>query len=61
MIGYGDETEKKSGPGLYKSSGSRLKGVYKRTEDEAHAWVKRYKDPTDNSFYLRTSTRYTSI
>ena len=27
MIGCGDVTEKKSGPGLYKASGSRLKGV----------------------------------
>ena len=26
MIGCGDVTEKKSGPGLYKANGSRLKG-----------------------------------
>ena len=42
MIGCGDVTEKKSGPGLYKANGSRLKGVYNRTEAKAHDWVKRH-------------------
>lgn len=42
MIGCGDVTEKKSGPGLYKSNGSRLKGVYNRTEAKAHDWVQRH-------------------
>ncbi len=42
MIGCGDVTEKKSGPGLYKANGSRLKGVYNRTEAKAHDWVQRH-------------------
>ena len=42
MIGCGDVTEKKSGPGLYKTNGSRLKGVYNRTEAKAHDWVQRH-------------------
>ncbi|PTQ85924.1 oxidoreductase family protein [Trichococcus patagoniensis] len=42
MIGCGDVTEKKSGPGLYKANGSRLKGAYNRTEAKAHDWVKRH-------------------
>ena len=27
---------------LYKANGSRLKGVYNRTEAKAHGWVKRH-------------------
>ena len=42
MIGCGGVTEKKSGPGLYKAYGSRLKGVYNRTEAKAYDWVQRH-------------------
>ena len=43
MIGCGDVTEKKTGPALYKSSGSVLKGVYNRTTAKAEDWVKRHE------------------
>ncbi|MGP6139561.1 Gfo/Idh/MocA family protein [Jeotgalibaca sp. A127] len=42
MIGCGDVTEKKTGPGLYKAKGSRLKGVFSRTQARAEDWVNRH-------------------
>lgn len=42
MIGCGDVTEKKTGPGLYKAKGSRLKGVYNRSIERAESWVARH-------------------
>ncbi|UJF15330.1 Gfo/Idh/MocA family oxidoreductase [Jeotgalibaca sp. MA1X17-3] len=42
MIGTGDVTEKKSGPGLYKAKGSRLKAVYNRTQERAESWTERH-------------------
>ncbi|GHV51669.1 NADH-dependent dehydrogenase [Spirochaetia bacterium] len=42
MIGCGDVTERKNGPGLYKCRGSELFGVTNRTIAKAHDWVKRH-------------------
>ena len=43
MIGCGDVTEVKSGPGLYKSSNSELIGVYNRTYEKAEDYIRRHK------------------
>ncbi len=42
MIGCGDVTEVKNGPGLYLAKGSRLKGITNRTLEKAQDWVKRH-------------------
>lgn len=42
MIGHGSVTEVKSGPGLYKSDHSRLKGVFGRNADKARDYAKRH-------------------
>jgi predicted dehydrogenase len=42
MIGCGDVTEVKNGPGLYKCRDSRLVGVSNRTIEKAHDWVRRH-------------------
>lgn len=42
MIGCGDVTEKKTGPGLYKAEGSQLRGVFNRTTKRAEDWVERH-------------------
>jgi predicted dehydrogenase len=42
MIGCGDVTEVKNGPGLYKCRDSELVGVTNRTIAKAHDWVKRH-------------------
>ena len=42
MIGCGDVTEVKSGPGLYKSNNSKLIGVYNRTYAKAEDYIKRH-------------------
>ncbi|WP_372712816.1 Gfo/Idh/MocA family protein [Ilyobacter sp.] len=42
MIGTGQVTEVKSGPGLYKSEGSKLVGVYNLDYDQATDWAKRH-------------------
>ncbi|MDD3347164.1 Gfo/Idh/MocA family oxidoreductase [Oscillibacter sp.] len=42
MIGCGDVTEEKNGPGLYRASHSTLAGVANRTEARAEDWVKRH-------------------
>jgi predicted dehydrogenase len=42
MIGCGDVTEIKNGPGLYKCRDSELFGVTNRTIAKAHDWVKRH-------------------
>jgi predicted dehydrogenase len=42
MIGCGDVTERKNGPGLYKCRDSELFGVTNRTISRAHDWVKRH-------------------
>ncbi len=42
MIGTGDVTEVKSGPGLYRAQHSRLVGVTNRTLAKAQSWVSRH-------------------
>ena len=42
MIGCGDVTEIKNGPGLYKCRDSELTGIASRTEARARDWVKRH-------------------
>lgn len=42
MIGCGDVTEVKNGPGLYLANHSRLKGITNRTLEKAQDWVKRH-------------------
>lgn len=42
MIGTGDVTEKKSGPGLYKTHGSNLLGLYNRTYSKAADYARRH-------------------
>lgn len=42
IIGCGDVTEIKSGPGLYKSRNSKLSGVYNRTYEKAVDYAKRH-------------------
>ncbi len=42
LIGCGDVTEIKSGPGLYKATGSKLAAVYNRTYDKAVDYAKRH-------------------
>jgi predicted dehydrogenase len=42
MIGCGDVTEIKNGPGLYKSRDSELAGIFNRTVAKAEDWVKRH-------------------
>lgn len=42
LIGTGNVTEVKSGPGLYKSKNSVLKGVYNRTSSKAEEWINRH-------------------
>ncbi len=45
LIGCGDVTEVKSGPGLYKASGSKLAAVYNRTYHKAIDYAKRHNIP----------------
>ena len=42
MIGCGDVTEVKNGPGLYLADYSELKGVFNRTGAKAEDWVRRH-------------------
>ena len=42
MIGFGDVTEVKNGPGLYLCQHSILKGVVNRTRSRAQDWVRRH-------------------
>ncbi|NCB00802.1 MAG: Gfo/Idh/MocA family oxidoreductase [Spirochaetia bacterium] len=42
IIGCGNVTEVKSGPGLYKSENSNLKGVFNRNIDKAISYVNRH-------------------
>lgn len=42
MIGCGDVTEQKNGPGLYRAEGSRLVGIANRTRSKAEDWVRRH-------------------
>jgi len=42
MIGCGEVTEIKNGPGLYKCRDSELIGITNRTLSKAHDWVKRH-------------------
>ncbi|MGI6031760.1 MAG: Gfo/Idh/MocA family protein [Eubacteriales bacterium] len=42
MIGCGDVTEVKNGPGLYKARHSMLRGVTNRTLSRAEDWVRRH-------------------
>ncbi len=43
MIGCGDVTEVKNGPGLYLAENSKLKGITNRTKTKAVAWVQRHQ------------------
>lgn len=43
MIGCGDVTEVKNGPGLYLAKNSRLKGITNRTKAKAVAWSERHQ------------------
>lgn len=43
MIGCGDVTEVKNGPGLYLAQNSQLKGIWNRTKEKATNWVLRHK------------------
>lgn len=43
MIGCGDVTEVKNGPGLYLAENSRLKGVTNRTKSKALDWTNRHQ------------------
>ncbi|HAK44309.1 MAG TPA: oxidoreductase [Spirochaeta sp.] len=67
MIGCGDVTEIKSGPGLYKSESSELKGVFNRTLAKAESYAERHnlkkvyhsaeemlKDDEINAVYIAT-------
>lgn len=45
IIGCGDVTEVKSGPGLYKSRNSNLLGVYNRTYEKAVNYAERHQIP----------------
>lgn len=45
MIGCGQVTEVKSGPGLYKSTNSNLVGVYNDNYEQAADYTKRHKIP----------------
>lgn len=42
MIGCGDVTEVKNGPGLYMAEHSSLKGVWNRTHAKAVSWTERH-------------------
>jgi predicted dehydrogenase len=42
MIGIGDITERKSGPGLYKANGSMLRGIYGRNASKAQDFARRH-------------------
>jgi predicted dehydrogenase len=42
MIGHGSVTEIKSGPGLYKSKNSKLKGIYGRNREKAQDFANRH-------------------
>lgn len=43
MIGCGDVTEVKNGPGLYLAENSKLKGITNRTKSKAVDWVNRHQ------------------
>jgi predicted dehydrogenase len=43
MIGCGDVTEVKNGPGLYSAENSCLIGITNRTKEKAEDWVQRHK------------------
>jgi len=42
MIGHGSVTEVKSGPGLYKSTHSSLRGIYGRNREKAEDYARRH-------------------
>ncbi|WP_319372073.1 Gfo/Idh/MocA family oxidoreductase [uncultured Ilyobacter sp.] len=71
MIGTGAVTEVKSGPGLYKSQGSKLIGVYNLDFDQAKDYAKRHnvekiyksveemlKDRDINAVYVATPPKF---
>ena len=71
MIGCGAVTEKKSGPGLYKSRHSSLRALYSRNHDRAKDWSLRhgvpvvyetvealFADPEIDAVYISTPPRY---
>lgn len=71
MIGHGSVTEVKSGPGLYKSERSALKGIYGRDPEKAKDYAKRHgiehvyasvdemlKDPEIDAVYLPVPPKF---
>jgi predicted dehydrogenase len=71
MIGHGSVTEVKSGPGLYKSEHSKLRGIYGRNPDKAEDYAKRHgveivydsveamlKDPLIDAVYLPVPPKF---
>ncbi len=71
MIGCGAVTEKKSGPGLYKSRHSSLRALYSRDHGRAKDWALRhgvpvayetaealFADPEIDAVYISTPPRY---
>ncbi|WRS26237.1 Gfo/Idh/MocA family oxidoreductase [Oscillospiraceae bacterium MB08-C2-2] len=71
MVGCGAVTEKKSGPGLYKSANSRLKAVYDLDYEKACDYARRHgvpvvartvenilNDPEITAVYLPTPPRF---
>ncbi len=71
MIGIGDVTERKSGPGLYKATGSMLRGIYGRNARKASDFARRHgvdivydavdemlADPMIDAVYLPVPPKY---
>ena len=71
MIGHGSVTEVKSGPGLYKSEHSALKGIYGRDPEKAKDYAKRHgiehvyasvedmlRDPEIDAVYLPVPPKF---
>ena len=71
MIGCGQVTETKSGPGLYKSENSSLEGVYGRVYERAVDYIHRHQlkkayrtvdellaDPKVNAVYIATPPKF---
>ncbi|GHV87620.1 hypothetical protein AGMMS50255_9160 [Spirochaetia bacterium] len=65
MIGCGDVTEIKNGPGLYKCRDSELFGVTNRTIAKAQDWVKRHGHGTvlkiRPSFFSMAKSSFTEV
>jgi predicted dehydrogenase len=71
MIGIGNVAEQKSGPGLYKATGSMLRGIYGRNAEKAQDFARRHgidivyetidamlADPLIDAVYLPVPPKY---